>query len=69
MAIEHEIMRDLQEVGGSKSKLVEKYQGEMDIIRNLYGGSIGDIPVNSDNPYWEAQRKLTALGKMTVPDA
>jgi hypothetical protein len=65
MSIELEVELDLKQRNGNISQLMEFYIGQQNQILKRYGGNIGDIPVDSDNPYHEFQAKIMILGRLS----
>lgn len=61
---ERQVLADLKEFNGDKSKLMQHYSNKMQEILNLHGGNVSDMPMNPDSEYHQLQHKLRILGRM-----
>lgn len=60
-----EVLNDLQESKLTKQEQISSYATRQRIIRDMFGGSISDVPINH-NEYWILDRKIQILGRMTI---
>lgn len=59
-----EVLKDLEEVKGNKSALMQKYSEKQQTIINRFGGNFSDVPVDKDNEYYKLQEKINILNRM-----
>lgn len=64
-----EVLEDLKQVDGDKAALMAQYAKRMGEIQTAYGGSIGDIPYDSEHEYWKLQAKLRIIHRLIVEGA
>lgn len=58
---EAEVKIDLEAMKGDKSKLMQQYSEEQRKIIDSIGGNISDIPIDTEHPYYQLQKKIQAL--------
>lgn len=59
-----EVLKDLNEVKGSKSVLMQKYSEKQQEIIRRFGGNFSDVPVDKDGEYAKLQEKILILNRM-----
>lgn len=66
MSLDAEIRIDLEQVGGNKSKLMQRYSERQQEIVKVHGGNLTDIPIDPEHEYHQIQNKLSLLYRMTI---
>lgn len=64
MATLGQVLADLDEVGGSKSALMQKYSELQQEIIRRFGGNFTDVPVDKEGVYAQIQDKINILNRM-----
>lgn len=59
------VLADLQESKLTKQEQISSYATKQRLIREMFGGSISDVPINHTE-YWILDKKIQILSRMTV---
>lgn len=66
MSVEDDIRQELRENNNDKAALMQKISDRQKQIILDYGGSVSDVPVDSNHEYWANNRKLNLLNNLKV---
>ena len=59
------VIDDLRESKLTKQEQISLYATKQRMIREMFGGSISDVPINHTE-YWTLDKKIQILSRMTL---
>ena len=59
-----EVQSDIDRFKGDTAALMQNYSDQLKKILNSYGGNLGDVPADPENPYHKINTKVTILNNL-----